>query len=97
MINSYSNSHLIMESDKQMTSSETVKTSEEKIIFEYKKEHYDITKFVSKHPGGINTINGKSNMNIELSLHDHSKAAKYLLKSYKVETKKHDLDESMEV
>lgn len=82
---------------------QTGKLVEEKFVVEYKKELYDITEFMHKHPGGINTLNGYNRKNIEdkfLSV-EHSTAAEYLLKDYKLKHQSEDnnnnFDDSMEV
>lgn len=77
---------------------------EEKFIVEYRKELYDITEFMLKHPGGVNTLNGYNRKNIEDKFKsvDHSPAAEYLLKDYKLKRQSDELnnnvfDDSMEV
>ena len=78
---------------------ESEKTVEEKFIVEYQNDLYDISEFMSKHPGGINTLSvfNRKNIDDKFQSVDHSPAAKYLLKSYKIRTSNNDLDESMEV
>lgn len=81
------------------------KLVEEKFIVEYESELYDITDFMRKHPGGVNTLNGNNRKNIEEKFEgvEHSIAAKYLLKEYKLKNRldKNNnvtgLDDSMEV
>lgn len=79
------------------------KLVEEKFIVEYRNELYDITEFMLKHPGGVNTLNGNNRKDIEEKFHkaEHSSAAQYLLKDYKVKTIKNEenkvFDDSMEV
>lgn len=80
------------------------KLVEEKLIVKYKSELFDITNFISKHPGGVNTLYGYNQKNIEEKFHsvEHSPAAKYLLNEYKIntqqlETGNEETDESMEV
>jgi cytochrome b involved in lipid metabolism len=74
---------------------------EEKFVVEYKKQLYDITSFVAKHPGGFSTLENLNHKNIELKFKsiEHSKAAEYLLSEYKVMNRlqKDSVDESMEV
>lgn len=56
----------------------------------YKNETYDLSKFTKKHPGGINTLNGMWNSDIDYKFEEampHSEAAKYLLMEYKVSNK----------
>jgi len=59
---------------------------EEKFVVEYKNELYDITEFMHKHPGGINTLEGSNHKSIETKFENaqHSEAAKYLMKEYKL-------------
>lgn len=70
-----------------------------KFIVEYQNELYDISEFMSKHPGGVNTLNGYNRKNIDNKFQsiEHSPAAEYLLKSYKLRTGNSEFDESMEV
>ncbi|CRK89267.1 CLUMA_CG003026, isoform A [Clunio marinus] len=75
--------------------------NEKKFIVEYKNQLYDITKFLSKHPGGVNTLIGYNRRNIEekfLNV-EHSPAAEYLLKDYRVKSDNQNFisDESLEV
>jgi cytochrome b involved in lipid metabolism len=71
---------------------------EEKLIVNYKNSAYDLTEFIFKHPGGVNSLRGRNRKNIDASFHsvEHSKAAEYLMREYKIDTQS-DLDESMEV
>jgi cytochrome b involved in lipid metabolism len=80
------------------------KLIEEKFIVEYKSELYDITNFMHKHPGGVNTLNGSNNKPIDKKFLgiEHSSAAEYLMKEYKMLKPKmgetvNELDDSMEV
>jgi 4-hydroxysphinganine ceramide fatty acyl 2-hydroxylase len=80
------------------------KLIEEKFIVKYKNDLFDITKFMSKHPGGVNTLSGYNQKNIDEKFQsvEHSPAAKYLLNEYKMTTQQlemnnNELDESMEV
>lgn len=59
---------------------------EEKFIVEYENDHYDLTEFMLKHPGGVNTLVGFNHKNIEEKFRkvDHSPAARYLLNDYKL-------------
>lgn len=82
--------------------SQNGKLVEEKFIVEYKKELYDVTDFLAKHPGGIN-LRGYNHKNIEEKFvsAEHSSAAEYLLKEYKLrvrdgEPNKNDCDDSLE-
>ena len=75
-------------------------------IVKYRNETYDISKFVDKHPGGINTLKGLENADMTsrfLKGPPHSDAAMYLMKEYRLENVNNNnigetkLDESMEV
>lgn len=84
--------------------SENGKLVEEKFIVEYRNQLYDITEFMRKHPGGINTLHGYNRKDIEEKFRkvDHSAAAEYLLKDYKLkkhvdESNNDVFDDSMEV
>jgi cytochrome b involved in lipid metabolism len=74
------------------------KVVEEKLIVAYKSELYDITEFIYKHPGGVNTLFNKNQKDIEKSFRDadHSKAAEYLLQEYKLKSE-NKFDERLEV
>ncbi|KAG5671569.1 hypothetical protein PVAND_001762 [Polypedilum vanderplanki] len=86
-----------MESEKNRINTNG-KIIKEKLIVSYKNNFYDLTKFLFKHPGGINSLGEKSNKNIDASFHsvEHSKAAHYLLKEYKINSDNINLDERME-
>lgn len=75
------------------------KVVEEKLIVAYKSELYDLTEFIFKHPGGVNSIFNKNQKDIEKSFHetDHSKAAEYLLNEYKIVKSKNNSDNDLEV
>jgi len=74
--------------------------SEESFIVKYQNELYDITNFIPKHPGGINTLLGNNKKNIDKKFENvrHSSAAKYLLEGFKIRDKSINpkFDESME-
>lgn len=59
---------------------------DQKWIVEYEKELYDLKSFIHKHPGGLNILQHKNNKNIDVNFNstNHSQAAKYLLKEYKL-------------
>lgn len=62
------------------------KVTNEKFIVEYEDDLYDVTGFILKHPGGVNTLIGYNHKNIDekfKSVH-HSPAASYLLSDYKL-------------
>lgn len=74
------------------------KLVEEKLIVAYKSDLYDLTEFIYKHPGGVNTLFNKNQKNIEKNFKDaeHSKAAEYLLQEYKIKSDI-NFDERLEV
>ncbi|XP_030380364.1 dihydroceramide fatty acyl 2-hydroxylase FAH2 [Scaptodrosophila lebanonensis] len=56
-----------------------------KLIVKYRKEHYNLTEFIDKHPGGV--IKGLRNADITARFskaHPHSEAATYLMNEYKI-------------
>lgn len=59
---------------------------DEQFIVEFNKKSYDISEFVSKHPGGVNTLGGLKNRTIDgkLEKYQHSKAALKLLEQYRI-------------
>lgn len=64
--------------------------SKKPYIISYKNELYDLTEFMKLHPGGINTLKGLENSDIEPRMHNatpHSDAAMYLMKEYKIRQK----------
>jgi len=71
---------------------------EKKFIVEYEKELYDLKDFIHKHPGGLNILQNKNHQNIDLNFKNsnHSLAAKYLLKQYKIKSDT-PTDECLEV
>lgn len=60
-----------------------------KIIVRYRDERYDLTEFMKKHPGGMNTLSGTANTDIDLKFDKtmpHSSAARHLIKEYKIDS-----------
>ncbi len=58
------------------------------LVISYKSKLYDLTKFQHKHPGGLNTLKGLNNTDMEERFDrapPHSDAAMYLMKEYEVE------------
>ncbi|XP_075169869.1 fatty acid 2-hydroxylase [Haematobia irritans] len=58
-----------------------------KFIVKYRKNYYDITKFLRKHPGGVNTLRGLENSDMTarfMRAPPHSDAAMYLMKEYQI-------------
>ncbi|XP_070505602.1 uncharacterized protein [Chironomus tepperi] len=67
---------------------------EKELIVEYEEELYDLKKFIHKHPGGINILQHKNHKNIDTIFKDtnHSIAAEYLLKEYKLNSDSNNKD-----
>ncbi|XP_055390431.1 uncharacterized protein LOC129619280 isoform X2 [Condylostylus longicornis] len=67
---------------------DTISTDSKQIIIKYRNNNYDITEFIHKHPGGINTLKGiTANTDITkrfLNAPPHSDAAMYLMNEYKI-------------
>lgn len=74
------------------------RVQKENLIVEFKNNFYDLTKFILKHPGGVNTLINKNEKNIEKIFYEteHSKAAENLLNEYKISKDDHK-NESLEV
>lgn len=66
--------------------------SEKKVIVQFKKSYFDISTFLSKHPGGMNTIDKLNEKNIDkkFKCYQHSFAAENLLDEYKIDDKNED-------
>ncbi|XP_058980888.1 uncharacterized protein LOC101893509 [Musca domestica] len=67
----------------------TTDEQKSKIIVKYRKNFYDITRFLHKHPGGINTLRGLENADMTarfMRAPPHSDAAMYLMKEYQIKT-----------
>lgn len=59
----------------------------EPILVKYRNETFDISSFIHKHPGGMNTLKGLENSDITsriLKDPPHSEAAMHLMNEYKV-------------
>ncbi|ALC40854.1 fa2h [Drosophila busckii] len=59
----------------------------DKFIVKYRQQLYDLSQFMHKHPGGINTLKGLSQADITARFQKappHSDAAMYLMREYKV-------------
>lgn len=80
------------------TKSNKIFQHDKKFMVEYEKELYDLKDFIHKHPGGLNILQHKNHKNIDLNFKNsnHSLAAKYLLKQYKIKSDT-QTDESLEV
>lgn len=58
----------------------------DQFLVKYRNEMYDITNFVHKHPGGVNTLKGLENRDMTerfMKAPPHSDAAMYLMREYK--------------
>lgn len=61
----------------------------EKFIVKYRQQLYDLSEFMHKHPGGINTLKGLSGADMTarfMKAPPHSDAAMYLMKEYKIDS-----------
>lgn len=61
------------------------------LVIRYRSKFYDLTKFQHKHPGGINTLKGLNNADMDKRFDKappHSDAAMYLMKEYEVKAYK---------
>lgn len=68
----------------------TGKASPNPLLVRYKDATYDLTEFAHKHPGGINTLKGLHNNDMQERFDKapgHSDAAKYLMKEYRIRDK----------
>ncbi|XP_037033236.1 dihydroceramide fatty acyl 2-hydroxylase FAH2 isoform X1 [Bradysia coprophila] len=64
---------------------------ESPLVISYKQKRYDLTQFQHKHPGGLNTLKGLNNQDIEQRFEKappHSDAALYLMKEYELKNAK---------
>lgn len=62
-------------------------TKSSPLTVRYKDSVYDLTDFAHKHPGGINTLKGLHQQDMQERFEKtpgHSAAAKYLMKEYKI-------------
>lgn len=60
---------------------------ENKFVVKYRQQFYDLTNFMHKHPGGINTLKGLNETDITtrfMKAPPHSDAAMYLMREYKI-------------
>ncbi|XP_065369701.1 uncharacterized protein Fa2h [Calliphora vicina] len=65
-------------------------TDTQQFIVKYRKNYYDISEFLHKHPGGLNTLKGLQNADMTgrfMKAPPHSDAAMYLMQEYKIVTK----------
>ncbi|XP_020814994.1 dihydroceramide fatty acyl 2-hydroxylase FAH2 isoform X1 [Drosophila serrata] len=61
----------------------------EKFIVKYRQQLYDLSEFMHKHPGGINTLKGLKGADMTarfMKAPPHSDAAMYLMKEYKMDS-----------
>lgn len=62
--------------------------SNDKFIVKYRQQYYDLSRFMHKHPGGINTLKGLNSGDMTarfLKAPPHSDAAMYLMREYKID------------
>ncbi|XP_068145633.1 uncharacterized protein Fa2h isoform X1 [Drosophila tropicalis] len=62
-------------------------SSKDKFIVKYRQQYYDISHFLHKHPGGINTLKGLNQGDMTarfMKAPPHSDAAMYLMQEYKI-------------
>uniref|UniRef100_A0A1I8PZ47 Fatty acid 2-hydroxylase n=1 Tax=Stomoxys calcitrans TaxID=35570 RepID=A0A1I8PZ47_STOCA len=67
--------------------SDATAATNNQFIVKYRKNYYDITKFLRKHPGGVNTLKGLQNSDMTarfMRAPPHSDAAMYLMKEYQI-------------
>ena len=72
----------------QQMAKEETGSSNNKFIVKYRKNYYDISEFLHKHPGGINTLKGLQNNDMTsrfMKAPPHSDAAMYLMQEYKMQ------------
>ena len=73
----------------QQMAEEESDSNANKFIVKYRKNYYDISEFLHKHPGGINTLKGLQNNDMTsrfMKAPPHSDAAMYLMQEYKMQT-----------
>lgn len=59
-----------------------------KFIVKYRQQYYDLSNFIDKHPGGVNTLKGLNQTDMTarfLKAPPHSDAAMYLMREYKID------------
>lgn len=62
-------------------------TKGDPLLVRYKDSVYDLSDFAHKHPGGLNTLKGLHQQDMQERFEKapgHSEAAKYLMKEYKI-------------
>jgi len=60
----------------------------DQFIVKYRQQYYDLSRFLHKHPGGINTLKGLNSGDMTarfLKAPPHSDAAMYLMREYKID------------
>lgn len=65
----------------------------DKFIVKYRQQYYDLSKFMHKHPGGVNTLKGLNQTDMTarfLKAPPHSDAAMYLMREYKIDAQDYE-------
>lgn len=65
------------------------------LVVRYRDATYDLAEFAHKHPGGINTLKGLHNQDMQERFErtpGHSEAARYLMKEYRICDKNNNND-----
>lgn len=73
--------------------------SQDKFEVKYRGDPIDISNFLRKHPGGINTLDKYEGLDIDekFKFYEHSEAAEYLLQDYKIKNQKIEDESHLEV
>ena len=77
-----------------------MKKNKDKFIVQFKNNSYDLTNFLHKHPGGVGSLNGLNNMNMEsrfMKGPPHSDAAMYLMKEYQIAAAPAAVDDNQKI
>ncbi|XP_062129785.1 uncharacterized protein LOC133841374 [Drosophila sulfurigaster albostrigata] len=76
-----------------MDAPKEMEQSNNKFIVKYRQQYYDISEFMHKHPGGINTLKGLNDSDMTsrfMKAPPHSDAAMYLMREYKVDSSEYE-------
>jgi 4-hydroxysphinganine ceramide fatty acyl 2-hydroxylase len=83
---------------KRITKRKKEMDAKKRVLVTFKNKLFDITDFMHKHPGGVGTLKGLENKDMEARFYSgppHSDAAMYLLQEYQVRTDDNETDEKM--
>lgn len=64
-----------------------------KFIVKYRQQYYDLSNFIGKHPGGVNTLKGLNQTDMTarfLKAPPHSDEAMYLMREYKIDGQEYE-------